>query len=133
MTTIGRSVTSRYERNSASRVALPAMNCPLTAAAQSIAIKGDEGRRGVGEIICNPKEAPLASSSRSRSSQAGLDCLDCPILPLARLSLEPPSPAGRDRRSVRLQPDRGRQIVRPSGAEYLATRAQSGNQSRSES
>jgi hypothetical protein len=39
-------------------VALPAMNCPLTAAAQSIAIKGgDEGRLGVGETICNPKEA----------------------------------------------------------------------------
>ena len=57
MTTIGRSVTSRYVRNSASRVALPAMNWPLTAAAQSIAIKGDEGRRGVGETICNRKEA----------------------------------------------------------------------------
>jgi hypothetical protein len=54
MTIVGSSVTSRYERNSASRVALPAMNCPLTAAAQSIATSGGNGRRELGEAIRVP-------------------------------------------------------------------------------
>ena len=90
MTTIGRSVTSRYERKSASRVALPAMNWPLTAAAQSIAIKGDEGRRGVGETI-------LAREARSPQRVALARRLASTVWIarsyLARLRLEPPSSA----------------------------------------
>jgi hypothetical protein len=39
MTIIGRDVTSRLERNSASRVALPAMNWALTTPAQTMAVK----------------------------------------------------------------------------------------------
>ena len=52
----GSGVTSRCARNSASRVALPAMNCALTAAAQTIAMRGGDPRRELGKAIRDSNE-----------------------------------------------------------------------------
>jgi hypothetical protein len=50
-TMAGRVVTSRLARYNASRVALPAMNCALTAPEHTIAVVRAESERGGGEAI----------------------------------------------------------------------------------
>src|SRR5262245_51903761 len=57
MTTHGRDVTSMFARYSASRAALPAMNCAVTIPAQTIAVETGETALAVDKVIwlyCDP-------------------------------------------------------------------------------